>query len=110
LRRLLEEGGAVKRIWQGGGKLILSPGGSVAGVQEVECSEVLKTVSRSQECTRRHESGLKCVYFNARNIKNKVDELGAWIGTWNYDVVAITETWIEQGQEWLLEVPRFMFW
>ena len=30
-----------------------------------------------------------------------------WIGTWDFDVVAISETWIEQGQEWLLQVPGF---
>ena len=57
--------------------------------------------------TSRQEGGLKCVCFNARSIRNKVDELGAWIGTWDYDVVAITETWVEQGQEWLLEVPGY---
>ena len=64
-------------------------------------------VSTSQECTGRQEGGLKCIYFNARSIWNKVGELAAWAGTWDFDVVAISETWIVQGQEWLLQVPGF---
>ncbi|XP_072106312.1 mitochondrial coenzyme A diphosphatase NUDT8 isoform X1 [Mobula birostris] len=36
-----------------------------------------------------------------RNITNKADELTAWIDMWNCDVVAVTETWTSQGQEWL---------
>ena len=53
----------------------------------------MRKVSRSRVGTRRQEGGLKCVYFNARSIRNKVGELGVWIGTWDYDVVAIMETW-----------------
>jgi len=34
-------------------------------------------------------------------------EFKAWIGNWDYDVVAITETWLEQGQEWLMDVLRY---
>ena len=34
-------------------------------------------------------------------------ELAALVGTWDSDVVAISETWIEQGQEWVLQVPGF---
>jgi len=37
-------------------------------------------------------------------MRNNVGERGAWIGTWDYDVVASTETWMEPGQQWLLEV------
>ena len=51
--------------------------------------------------------GLRCVYFNARSVVNKVDELRAWIATWKCDVVAITETWMTQGQDWILQVPGF---
>ena len=69
--------------------------------------EVMDRVSGSQQCVDMCEGGLKCVYFNARSIRNKVDELAAWISTWEFDVVAISETWIEQGQEWLLQVPGF---
>ena len=41
--------------------------------------------------------GLRCVYFNARSVVNKMDELRAWITTWKCDVIAITETWLSQG-------------
>ena len=51
--------------------------------------------------------GLRCVYFNARSIVNKGDELRAWIDAWKCDVVAITETWMSQGQDWILQVPGF---
>ena len=36
-----------------------------------------------------------------------VGELAAWVATWDFDVVTISETWIEQGQEWLMQVPGF---
>jgi len=36
-------------------------------------------------------------HFNARSIRNKVGELAALVGNWDFDVVAISETWIEQG-------------
>ena len=36
-----------------------------------------------------------------------MDELRAWITTWKCDVVAITETWLPQGQDWILQVPGF---
>ena len=52
--------------------------------------EVMDRVSGSQQCVDRCEGGLKCVYFNARSIRNKVDELAAWIGTWEFGVVAIS--------------------
>jgi len=50
-------------------------------------------VSRSQECTGRREGGLKCVYFNARSIRNKVGELAAWVGTWDLKMVKEGEVW-----------------
>ncbi|XP_059826924.1 uncharacterized protein LOC132394603 [Hypanus sabinus] len=50
---------------------------------------------------------LKCIYFNARSIVRKVDELKAWIDTWNYDVVAISETWLQEGCDWQLNIPGF---
>jgi len=48
---------------------------------------------------------LKCICFNARSVTGKADELRAWISTWNYDVVAITETWLREGKDWQLNVP-----
>ena len=36
-----------------------------------------------------------------------MDELKAWIDTWNYDVVAISETWLQEGCDWQLNIPGF---
>ena len=93
--------GWFKLIQQGHGNLECS-----FGVQEIESREVRSTDLDliSQEGASVHVGGLKCVYFNARSVRNKVGELAAWVGTWDFDVVAISETWIEQGQEWLLQV------
>jgi len=41
----------------------------------------MSKVSRSQECTGRQEGGLKCVYLNARSIRNMVGEPAGWVGT-----------------------------
>jgi len=38
------------------------------------CSEVMRQVVQSKEQTGRKREGLKCVYFNARSIRKKVDE------------------------------------
>ena len=81
----------------------------VLGPQQIESKEVRSTDLDliSKEGTSVQVSGLKCVYFNARSVRSKVGELAAWVTTWDFDVVAISETWIEQGQEWLLQVPGF---
>ena len=52
---------------------------------------------------------LRCIYFNARSIAGKADELRAWIDTWNYDVIAISETWLQEGQDWQLNIPGFRY-
>ena len=39
---------------------------------------------------------LKCMYFNARSITNKVDELQLCINDENPDVIRITETWLHE--------------
>ena len=37
----------------------------------------------------------KVVYLNARSVKNKVPELQSFISTHNPDIIAITETWLD---------------
>lgn len=71
------------------------------------CSELVRKDRQGTKHKCSQLEGLKCVYFNARSIRNKGDELRAWISTWNYDVVAVTETWLEEGQDWLMQVPGF---
>ena len=36
--------------------------------------------------------GLRCICFNARSVPGKADEFRAWISTWEYDIIGITET------------------
>ena len=45
--------------------------------------------------------------LQCRKNRSKVGEHGAWIGTWDYYVVAIPETWLKQGPEWLLAIPGY---
>ena len=48
--------------------------------------------------------GLECLYFNARSGAGKTDELRALMLTRNLDVVAVTETWLKEGQDWQLNI------
>ncbi|XP_069796955.1 uncharacterized protein [Narcine bancroftii] len=50
---------------------------------------------------------LKFIYFNARSIVKKVDELKVWIDTWKYNVEAISETWLQEGCDWQMNIPGF---
>ena len=95
-------GGGFKLTQQGHGNMNCS-----FRAQGIESSEVRSTDAIPQDGAANHEGGLKCVYFNSRSVRNKVGELAAWVATWDFDVVAISETWIEQGQEWLMQVPGF---
>jgi hypothetical protein len=42
---------------------------------------------------------IKCLYFNARSIMNKIDELRCYIVEESPDVIFITETWIKEDTE-----------
>jgi hypothetical protein len=43
------------------------------------------------------KSSLSCLYFNARSIMNKLDEIELIITDEKLDVVAITETWLSDS-------------
>ncbi|PKU45166.1 mitochondrial fission process protein 1 [Limosa lapponica baueri] len=43
---------------------------------------------------------VKCIYANARSMGIKQDELEAIVRQDNYDIVAITETWWDDGHGW----------
>ena len=55
----------------------------------------------------RDTCGLNCVCFNARSVVGKTDELGALMFVRQLDVVAVTETWLREGQDWQLNVPGY---
>ena len=78
---------------------------SGAGVKINDVNSSCKITNRRVVC--RGNNLLRCVYFNARSIVGKADELRAWIDTWNYDIIAISETWLQEGQDWQLNVPGF---
>ena len=42
------------------------------------------------------ETNLKCIYFNARSIVNKLDELQLYINKEKVDIIGITETWLNE--------------
>lgn len=37
----------------------------------------------------------------------KAGKLRSWIGTWDWDILAITETWLRKGQDLQLNVPWY---
>ena len=38
---------------------------------------------------------MRVAYFNARSIRNKINELKAYVSTNNFDIIAISETWLD---------------
>uniref|UniRef100_UPI00398F88A5 uncharacterized protein n=1 Tax=Pristiophorus japonicus TaxID=55135 RepID=UPI00398F88A5 len=60
--------------------------------------------------TKNHglKTRMKKHYLNARSIRNKVNELTAQIITNGYDLVAITETWLQGGQDWELNIQGYL--
>ena len=50
------------------------------------------------------KTSIKALYQNARSIRNKVTELTAQIIANEYDLVAITETWLQGGHDWELNI------
>ncbi|XP_069768195.1 uncharacterized protein [Narcine bancroftii] len=67
--------------------------------------EIRVEVRKENVC---EDHSLKCIYFNARSIVNKVDELKAWTDTWGHDIVTISETWLQEGQDWQLNIPGYI--
>lgn len=51
--------------------------------------------------------GLNCINFNARGLTRKVDELRTWIGSCDWDIIAITETRLGEGQDCEIHVPEY---
>ena len=66
---------------------------------------------QTKECTNKsvqvRKTNIKTLYLNARSIRNKVNELTAQISTNGYDLVAITETWLQGDQDWELNIQGY---
>ncbi|XP_059845547.1 uncharacterized protein LOC132404945 [Hypanus sabinus] len=50
---------------------------------------------------------LKVLYMNARSIRNKVDELEAQLEIGKYNVVGITETWLQADRAWEMNIQGY---
>ncbi|XP_059830283.1 uncharacterized protein LOC132396611 [Hypanus sabinus] len=61
---------------------------SPVGIQGAGLSTIGSNLNRERR------NGLIILYLNARSVRNKADELEAQVQKGNYDVVAITETWL----------------
>ncbi|XP_059824367.1 hydroxyacid oxidase 2 isoform X1 [Hypanus sabinus] len=57
--------------------------------------------------SKERRNGLRILYLNARSVRNKTDELEAQVKMGNYDIVGITETWLQGDQAWELSVPGY---
>ena len=57
--------------------------------------------------SKERRNGLRILYLNARSVRNKADELEAQMKMGNYDIVGITETWLQGDQAWELSVPGY---
>ena len=52
-----------------------------------------------KRCSQRQFKGkhsLKCMYFNARSLVNKIEELELYIKEEELDIIAVTETWLTE--------------
>ena len=53
-------------------------------------------------------AGLRVLYLNTRSIRNKVNELVAHIEIGRYDVVGVSETWLQGDQGWDLNIQGYV--
>ena len=53
------------------------------------------------------KAGIRTLCLNARSIRNKVNELMVQISTSGYDLVAITETWLQGDQDWEMNIQGY---
>ncbi len=47
----------------------------------------------------RQEDGLKVYYTNCRSLRNKIDLLRVKVCVENFDIIAVTETWIDTNSK-----------
>ena len=90
-----------------------------------KCGENVPTTSKIRKKVKRKENSedvingsvriqkestktsIRALYLNSRSIQNKVNELTAQIIANEYDLVAITETWLQHGDEWELNIQGY---
>ncbi|XP_073519598.1 uncharacterized protein [Phyllobates terribilis] len=67
--------------------------------------KISNTIHREKIGTKQNR--VNCVLANARSLTNKMDELEAEISTGNYDIVGITETWLDESYDWAVNLQRY---
>ncbi|CAJ0923047.1 unnamed protein product [Ranitomeya imitator] len=53
------------------------------------------------------QNPLNCMLANARSLTNKMEELEAEISTGNFDIVGITETWLDESYDWAVNLQGY---
>ncbi|CAJ0960820.1 unnamed protein product [Ranitomeya imitator] len=56
---------------------------------------------------RSTERNIKCMYTNARSLANKMDELELMLLEHNYDMVGISETWLDESHDWAVNLQGY---
>ncbi|CAJ0918343.1 unnamed protein product [Ranitomeya imitator] len=66
-----------------------------------------KTYSEGSEEIGTKQNPLNCMLANARSLTNKMEELEAEISTGNFDIVGITETWLDESYDWAVNLQGY---
>ncbi|CAJ0940289.1 unnamed protein product, partial [Ranitomeya imitator] len=53
------------------------------------------------------QNPLNCMLANARSLTNKMEELEAEISTGDFDIVGITETWLDESYDWAVNLQGY---
>lgn len=65
-------------------------------------SSVTRQAGARWEMTKRY--WIKLHLLQGKGLTGKVNGLTTRLGTWGWDVIAITKTWLRVGQDWQLNV------
>jgi len=102
--------GEFKLMWRWDGNGCLKSVGTETEGSKGECTKHDRTDGVRKQGREQGKSRLNCIYYIARGLTGEGDELRAWMGTWDWDIIAIAETWRREGQDWQLNVPRYRFY
>lgn len=71
------------------------------------CEDKALDVKGAKTERKGSKNHLKVLYLNARSIRNKINELTVQLSIYSYDIVAITETWLQGDQDWELNIEGY---
>jgi len=99
--------GEFKLMWQADGNQCRKSVGTETKGSKGECIKLDQTDDLRKQGIEQGKSRLNCIYFNARGLTGKADELRTWVDTWDWDITTTTETWLREGQDRQLNVPGY---